>query len=398
MKRKIVGDMALNLIAAAIPIAVLQLILLPMLSREMNGDEYGLVVTFLSIFGIIPDALGNVLNNIRLIYENRYCEKNFAGDFNIILFFMVIFDLIAIIILTIYYEGTINTISIIMMILASILRLLKEYYIVFFRIIINYKAIVINNILMALGYFVGYFLYYLTDYWQMIYVVAPAVSLVYIICHCDLWKEPFSLTPLFKTTSVQTILLFISVLLSRITTYADRLILYPLLGGTAVTVYFVATIFGKMISMIMGPVNSVVLTYLAKVKTKNSNIFKRAFMSGSIICVIGYIFCVILSKPILGFLYPQYISEGMKYIFITTGTAVVGAQIGLISPFIMKFFDMKWQIIINAGTSVIYIVICLILLKLFGLMGFCVGSLLTNFIKLGVMLLIYIKCKEIEFD
>ena len=119
MKRKIVSDMALNLIAAAIPIVVLQLILLPMLSRDMNGDEYGLVVTFLSIFGMIPDALGNVLNNIRLIYENRYCKKKIAGDFNVILFFMVIFDLGAIIILTIYYENTINIISIIMMILAS---------------------------------------------------------------------------------------------------------------------------------------------------------------------------------------------------------------------------------------------------------------------------------------
>ena len=398
MKRKIVGDMALNVIATAIPIAVLQLIILPMLSREMKGDEYGLVITFLSIFGIIPDALGNVLNNIRLIYNDRYCEKRIAGDFNIILSFMVIFDLIVITILTIYYEGSINTINIIMMILASILRLLKEYYIVFFRIIINYKAIVINNILMALGYFIGYFLYCLTDYWQLIYVVAPAVSLIYIIYHCNLWKEPLSLTPLFKTTSVQTIWLFISALLARITTYADRLVLYPLLGGTAVTVYFVATILGKMISMIVGPVNSVVLTYLAKVKTKNNNIFKRAFISGSIICVIGYIFCVILSKPILGFLYPQYISEGLHYIFITTGTAVVGAQIGLISPFIMKFFDMKWQIIINAGTAIAYVVICLILLRLFGLIGFCIGTLLTNLIKMIIMIFIYIKCKEVEIE
>ena len=67
MSKKIINDMLLNLIATAIPVAVLQLIILPMLSNRMGSDEYGLAVTMLSVFNVIPASFGNVLNNIRCL-------------------------------------------------------------------------------------------------------------------------------------------------------------------------------------------------------------------------------------------------------------------------------------------------------------------------------------------
>lgn len=392
MSKKIINDMLLNLIATAIPVAVLQLIILPMLSKRMESDEYGLAVTMLSVFNVIPASFGNVLNNIRLLYENKYRKNQYSGDFQIILLVMCILNFIIMTILTIYYEGSLKAIHLFLILITSFVWLLKEYYIVAFRIQINYKAIVLNNLIMVIGYGIGFVLYVWSDYWQMIYLAGYAFSLVYVMRRSDLWREKISITSFFRYTSIQTILLFISGLFTRILGYADRMLLYPMLGGTMVSIYFVATLFGKIISMAITPVNSVVLTYLAKKEKKNDKIFKRTLLTGSIVCIIGYLFCLILSRPVLGFLYPQYINNAMPYIFITTATFVLGALIGLVNPFIMKYFDMKWQMAINGGTAVVYVTVCLTLLHFYELWGFCIGAFVAYIIKLLFMLLIYFRC------
>ena len=396
MSKKIINDMLLNLIATAIPVAVLQLIILPMLSKRMESDEYGLAATMLSVFNVIPASFGNVLNNIRLLYENKYRKNQYSGDFQIILLVMCILNFIIMTILTIYYEGSLKAIHLFLILITSFVWLLKEYYIVAFRIQINYKAIVLNNLIMVIGYGIGFVLYVWSDYWQMIYLAGYAFSLVYVMRRSDLWREKISITSFFRYTSIQTILLFISGLFTRILGYADRMLLYPMLGGTMVSIYFVATLFGKIISMAITPVNSVVLTYLAEKEKKNDKIFKRTLLTGSIVCIISYLFCLILSRPVLGFLYPQYIDNAMPYIFITTATSVLGALVGLVNPFIMKYFDMKWQMAINGGTAVVYVTICLILLHFYELWGFCIGAFVAYIIKLVFMLLIYFRCNTIN--
>lgn len=392
MSKKIINDMLLNLIATALPIAVLQLMILPMLSSRMNSSEYGLAITLLSLFNVIPESLGNALNNIRLLYENKYRERGYTGDFQIILLIMCAFNFISMTFLTIYYEGGLEIIHLLLILIISFLWLLKEYYIVAFRIQINYKAIVLNNLIMVAGYMLGFFLYTLTDYWQTIYLIGYGSSLLYVMWRSDLWKEKIEITSFFRDTFLQTILLLISGLFKSIISYSDRMLLYPILGGTMVSIYFVATLFGKIISMVITPVNSVVLTYLAKKEKKNDHIFKITLLTGSLFCAVGYVICLLLSKPVLGFLYPQYIEDAMPYIFLTIAASLVSALSRLVNPFIMKYFNMGWQIAINGVTTAIYMIICLVLLYFFGLFGFCLGTLLTYILKFIFILIIYFKC------
>ena len=84
-KKKIVVDMCLNIIAVTIPVAVLQLIVYPITAKSIGGDSYGLMITIYSVWIMNSNSLGNVLNNIRLLYENAYLKQNIKGDFNILL-------------------------------------------------------------------------------------------------------------------------------------------------------------------------------------------------------------------------------------------------------------------------------------------------------------------------
>ena len=131
---------------------------------------------------------------------------------------------------------------------------------------------------------------------------------------------------------------------------------------------------------------------------KSDNIFNQSMLISAVFCVFGYIVCILISRPVLTYLYPQFVDEAMKYIYVTTATTVIYTMISILNPFIMKFCNMKWQIVISAVTAIVYMALCLILLHYYGLMGFCLGALLTNIVKLLVMFIIYFKMSDGDSD
>ena len=392
--KKIVFDMFLNIVATAIPTFVLQLIILPLISGKMESQNYGLLVTILALLNIVPSTMGNVLNNIRLLYDEKYKDSKLTGDFNIILIILSVLNLFVVSIFTFYYQKSINFIDLTFILLVSVLWLLREYFIVAFRIKLNYLAILVCNILMVLGYGLGYVLFLTSGKWQFIYILGHTVSLVYICAKCRLWKEPLKITPFFRRTSFDSFILLLSNLMNRVLTYADKLLIFPILGGSIVSVYYAATIFGKVVSLMITPITGVALSYLSKYKKKSDKLFKYSFLFGAVFCALGYVFCVLISKPVLSVIYPQFVDDAMNYIFITTGTTVLYALISIINPFILKFFDMKWQLISNTGTVAVYIILCMTLLHFFGLTGFCIGALLSNLFRLVFLLTVYSFCKQ----
>ncbi len=394
-KKSFILDMGLNIVATAIPIVALQLFILPALSKDMpDGDDYGLLLTMVSLFSIVPASMGNSLNNIRLLYNDEYAEKKQVGDFNLLLLIFAAINCVVMVVCCIWLEGRISVGSILWALLLSLLWLAKEYYVVAFRLKIDYVAIIINNLLQVGGYVVGYLIYQMVGHWQLIYALGYAVSLVHIFAKCSLWHEKPIKTKMFKNTTWQSTLLLFSGFLNSVISYADKLFIFPMLGGAAVSVYYASTVFGKIVAMGITPINNVALTYLAKMRKKADNMFRMAMLLGGAVCVIGYIGCIIISRPLLTALYPQFVDLAMEYIFITTATTIVSVMIGIANPFILKYFDMKWQIVLNAGTVLVYVVACMSLLSFFGLFGFCVGTLIANIFKFLLMLFIYQKCKQ----
>lgn len=394
---ELLSNMILNTVAAAIPILSLQIVILPLISRYMDENEYGLVVTILSVLNIVPIILGNSLNNIRLLFNNKYIEKKLEGDFGILLLADIIINSIIIFswsyfYITIYADR--NIIHICLIVVVSVLWLLREYFIVAFLIDLNYRAIFVNNILLAVGYFIGVILFFITKLWECIYIAGYIFSLFFIIKETKIWKEQLKITELWKEVAKENLIYIISCLMYRFTTYADKIILYPLLGGLNVSVYYVATLSGKIVTMLITPICGVMLSYLAKKKNSTKSSFNRVIKYGSIACIIGYFGCILVSRPVLSILYPYYVDMAMNYIYITTAVVVIGVMISLINPYILKNMTMKWQIIINFSTLIIYIRTSLTLLKVFRLMGFCIGTLIANIFKLAIMLGICLKNKD----
>ena len=353
MKKKVIYDMMMNIVATAIPLIVLQLLVLPQMAEKMTDAQYGLLVTVVAFMNVIPSTFGNTLNNIRLLFQNKYDEKNKVGDFQIILLVSLLICAVITIGFSIKYKTDFNFTGYLLSLILALLWLVREYYIVAYRLIINYTFIMLNNVVMVLGYLVGYYVFLRVGYWQIVYLAGLIVSILFVLFTSDIWKEPVRKTEFLAAVTSQSVMLLIAGLLARVTVYADKLLLYPLLGGGVVAIYFAATVFGKIVSTAIAPISSVALTYLSKMNKKSDNIFNQSMLISAVFCVFGYIVCILISRPVLTYLYPQFVDEAMKYIYVTTATTVIYTMISILNPFIMKFCNMKWQIVISAVTAIV---------------------------------------------
>ena len=377
-----------------VPIAVLQLLVLPYMAARLGDVNNGLALTIIGLFALSAGTFGNSLNNVRLLMQLDYEEQRLQGDFNPLLILFTAVNCIVMVIGTCWYEGGFHAISILLVVSVSVLNLLREYFSVEFRLKLNYNAVLINNLFLVAGYLLGTVLFYQTGYWQFIYLIGTGLSLLYILKKTSLHREPLKKTPLYPVTARKSVILMISAFCANALNYLDRLLLFPMLGGTAVSIYYSATLFGKIISMGITPINNVMLSYFSRIKDLKRKYF--FYLLGAVTAVgsIGYVICVLISKSALHLLYPTWAAQSLQYIAVTTATAIFQMISSVLNPMVLRFRKTEWRIIINLSNIILYVGLSLVLVQLYGLMGFCIAAMLTSLLKIFALIAIYMGTKH----
>lgn len=396
LKKKVLFDFLLNIIATVLPTLALQLIVYPLVARNDLGNSYGSMVTIVSLLLLVSNTFGNVLNNVRLL-ENEHLQKR-AGDFNFIIIIESFIGFFVVLIVSIVVYG-LTVDHIIMTVLTGTIILLYAYYNVIYRIALNYKMILVVNLCQGIGYFAGYFLYILSGYWECIYIVGYGFAFLIVMIRNPLIREGTRRTEAFVPLVKKTGLLLSSALLYSMLNYADKLLLYPLIGAEAVSIYYIASIFGKIVSMVVSPLNSVILSYLAKMKhlSKKNNLL--VLLAPACIAVIGYVACIFISDFALMLIYPVQAAAAKIYMPVTAAIAMISMLISFYYPFVLKYCNLIWQVIIDGVSLIVYVFLGVVLFYRHGLMGFCFGVLIANLIKILIMILIYCKSVfKIEYE
>ena len=140
------------------------------------------------------------------------------------------------------------------------------------------------------------------------------LSCVFCEIKTKLLKEPIRKTSIFCEVRKDAYSLVFAAVINNLINYADKLVLYPLMGGTAVSIYYTATILGKITGMLTGPINSVILSYITRWDKTKANVFSKVLMIGTIVIVIGYGCTLFISRPIINLLFPQWVDEVMEII------------------------------------------------------------------------------------
>ena len=380
-----IKNLGYSFFSFALPTAVLQFVVQPIIANQLGAEENGQYLTLLSLNFFIVGVTATVLNTVRLLQDQKYRENGIAGDFNLIFLMYIVIIVLLMPAGMIYYTKTVNFISIFLYVIIGLLYLYHDYIYAQYRIKLQYNKILISNLILVLGYLIGLLLFMKTLKWYFVYVVSYFLSFVYDYSNTDFIKEPIKKTVLFNETIQILLTLTISNLLSSAITYFDKLLLYPLMGGASVSIYNSAAIVGKMLLMISAPLSSVFLSYLIQENKLKLNFKIKHCILLSVILLGLYVFCVLIGYPLTNLLYPNWSKESQQLIPFVVASSLFLLCGSCMNTILLRFFKTSLQLLIQSIHLLLYIFFSLIGLKLYGLYGFCLGVALSNLIRFIVV-------------
>ena len=386
-KKRIATDMLINLVGTGLPLIALQLIVYPIVARTIDADAYGRMQSLISVIFLISGTIGGALSTTRLIHQYDYQEKNSIGDFSILNIASVSIVAVATPIVISIYLGEIVIYELVLITLISILNYTELYFEVGLRLQLNYRKIFINKLIGAVGYLIGFFVFRIVSDWHYIFIIAYLLQTLYCVKSTNLIHEPLIRTKEFPGTARSYGNITLASAFNKSLTYFDKILLHPLMGGEAVSIYYAANIFGKLVLQVLEPITNVVLSYLSAEKKVSRSVWGLTIPIGVSFCTVMYIFCLLVSRFVLSVLYPQFVDEAMKLIPISTLSLCVSSFVNIIHPLALKSIKTNRQIIISGAGLLCYVVLALTLYKPYGLMGCCIALLISYIVKLGLILL-----------
>lgn len=384
--RRVMLDMLINLAGTALPLIVLQLIVYPIVGKVISAEEYGRMQSVMSVVYLISGTIGGALSTARLVSDYDYKERKLSADFGLLSLLCSFIVAVLTPVVLYVYLGDSSGEELLLVTLISLFNYLAAYFEVGFRLALNYKRIFINKLLSGVGYVLGFMLFRSTLRWEIIFITAFFLQAVFCVFTSGLIREPLSRSALFGKTGTSFINLSAATCLNKAMTYCDKLLLYPLLGGEAVSVYYAANIFGKLVLQVLEPITNVVLSYLSKEKRVSRSVWKLTATVGGVFCIVMYFFCLLISRFVLGLLYPQWAEAAVKLVPVTTLSLCFSSFVNIINPLALKQLKTGLQIVISASGLLVYIAAALLLYRVYGLIGCCWALLFCYIVRLVLIM------------
>lgn len=366
--------MLFNTLGFGIYIATQQILLMPIMARILPEEDFAKVVLYISVFAIITNVLGSELGIVKQVKKEKISEES---DYNRIL--LQLFPTIILIAIMILAILRFNILEIIMLTITIILGNTRLYSAAHFRANKDFKKIVMQNILYLVGTAIGLFITY------KLKLIAIPMLLAEIMCLILIYQKPDIIkTGISKTKHNKEIwntfagFGFISFLINM-TTYFDKIIIYPILGENAVNVYYATSSMSKILSLITNPLHGVILSWLKgndeEFKKKVTTVTLKANMP---ILIITFVLSLPLTYIAVIILYPQYLEDSKKLMIpICVGVAFSTAA-SIIKAILMKYIESKKLVKMYVIYNVILLVGATIASYYFGITGFAYATAIAS--------------------
>lgn len=400
-KKNFLLDVMVNMLGFGLYIVAQQIILLPIISKFTNDIVYSNIVIYISVLNIICNSTGGELGNTRIVKDDLYdCKKKRIGDFTYILLSLTpIIIVVCCIIFFILKYSILENIILILTILMANVRLYSASY---FRLNKKFNYVVIQNILYLIGAIIGIFFMYLFNNVYLAVLLPELLSIPFSLIKSDILEMRLKRTLNFKIV-MKTFLQFGFIsLLTNCMVYFDRLLIYPILGATAVSVYYAASAMSKISSLATNPLSSVLLSWISKAKQDKKGIILKKLLIANIPMII---FVTLINIPVtyiaVRILYSQYLQDSLPLILPLSLATAFSCTTFLTKSVLLKFADAKHLIYIYILHFIIFSVIGYVLSINFGLYGFTVANLIAkiqlwlSFIIL-IVIIIFRKKNKIE--
>ena len=391
--RAISVDLLWSIAAMVALNATIQFILYPQLHALTSDAIFGDILTLLSVISIISSSFGSAANYSRMLASSK--NRAPSSDYLKFLFLTGI----ACTPLLLIALNTLGNLSLRTMVLYSVLMLvslLRYYCDVEYRLHLDYRKYFLYYFFVALGYTIGLLIFREAEQWYDVLILGEVCALLFAALTSPVFRGySVSKSECFGINCAGWMQLSISNLIANGVLNADRILIRYLIGGSAVTVFYVATLMGKVISMISTPLNGVIIGYITKYKKQiNGKAIQFVGLVSLIITPLLGIVCVLGTEMIIPILYPGVLDDNLTFVFLACLGQVLYFISNTLMVFIMKMYSEKMALWISIGYGVLFFMTAVPMTIGFGLMGMAEAVLIVNAIKMGVILYLAYRMRE----
>lgn len=386
--KKKIFDICINLLATSVCTVVLNFIVYPYYAKTFNSSDYGNIITIIGVVNLLWAVFGNGLNNTRLILNKQYSAENKAGNYNIIILSAsLVGGLIGILVVQFYSIVTVfSTIIVCATIICGITR---AYFVVYYRLKLDYVSQLKTNVIVSFGYMGGLLFSKNAESWPIALFAGEFLALLYTLKKGTLINEPFKLTE-DKTIVLRTYGDVIGTsMLGNLLAYFDRFLINPVLGAAFVATYSVASFWGKVATPFIAPTASVMLSYLCQ---KENRITVKRYIMIFVFSILPLLLFGLLGvwvAPIITqLLYPTLVKDALPYIGLSSFGNLIQSATSLILPILMSVCSTQKILFIQMIYFFCYVALALIGTILLGLKGFCISLCISGLLKAVVFFVV----------
>lgn len=393
---KMIKDLVYSFAAYALPTVILQFAVQPLVAAMTGAEENGLFLSLYNAIKLCVSVLIVPLANVRLLDKKECAQvEGYNKGYNALFLLVTAGAMAAMVGFSLIYRGSSAGIfDYIRLFAVVILLCAHDFYSIAFRLDINYKNILLDNGLIVVGYGLGLLLFRWLGCWEYIFISGYAFGLTFVLCKTKIWRSGMKLTEV-KRVIPRYSQLCASSGLNSATVYCDRLLIHPMLGGAAVSVYNAAAVVSKVISVVSAPVRNVLLSYIVdkdRLSLPKKNL-KKLLVLG-IVGLVGIYGCFYLASLVLcRLLYPQFAQEALRYVPLILWAMIMETASNILNVALLRFSKSSIQVLVSGVKIGVYVGSVLLLTGLLSmkLWGFCVAILLADGAKFVLVLYHFIK-------
>ncbi len=389
-EREVASNTAYTIGGALLMNGILQLLVYPLLNRYMGSEQLGNLLYIMGLVAVICPSVGQALNTSRLVVRRNFDVKN--GDYNKLL---LLFGGAGACLGLLIARASVGSVSGgILTVFLLLLTAFRYYGDVEYRLSLNYRQYFIYYAVLSAGYLVGFGLYLLSGIWFLVFVTGEAAALIYLAVTGSVFRKFWQGSAFFSVALRRGSFLVGSYLITNLTMNIDRIVLKNMIGDLAVTQYYVTSLIGKTLVLLVAPVNTIIISYLTRRKENlNRRQFLRYVLLGLGVCVLFFLFAQIATPIFVRLFYGDALYQSVRGIVtIVNLSQILGVFSAFLFIVVLTFTAERWQLILQAAHLVVLGVLVILVTPQYGIVGFSVAVLAANTLRvLAVIVLGIIK-------
>ena len=376
------GDSLFGILGLVLMNAVAQLLLFPLYAKRFGGEGYGELQYLMGYVNILTVAFGTAAGLSRMTTPTEERCRN-GSDYNL---FLLVFALLGLpfTYLVRHFTGvSMNAFTYICYYLLFVAMLFRYYADVSYKITLNYRRYFAYYAVIGTGYVLGTLLMWHTGIWPLGLLVGEAMGVLFAYgSEKTLTRGGIFPSPAWRRTLGTVMALFLAEGASNLILNADRLLLGMIDGPTAVTVYYLATIAGKTMSLLTVPLGGVLIGHLARYEGGLSKGAVHKIVLAAFVGVFLFsLLCTGGGALIVRLLYPTEFDTVMPYLPIGSLAEVLYFITGVLTVVVLRFGKRFYQVVINGVFALAFFALGIPATILWGVRGFAFSVALAAMLR-----------------